>query len=68
MWLHTGIEYGAFSQLERLEIAPVALDGGVYGDNKGGARLRVLNTTGVGEEQLVFGSMIEENDIGKALA
>ena len=65
MWLRTGTEYGAYSLLERLEIAPVALDGGAYGDNKGGARLRVLSATGVSEEQLVFESMIE--DIGKAL-
>ena len=66
--LRTGTECGARGRLERLEIAPVALDGGAYGDNKDGARLRVLSATGVGDGQLVFESIIEDNDKGKALA
>ena len=68
--LHTGIEYCARDRLERLEIAPVALDGEVYGDSRGEARararLRVLRATGVGDGQLVSENIVE--DIGNALA
>ena len=40
--LHTRIEYGAGGRLECLDIAPVAIDGDVYGENRGGAQIRVL--------------------------
>ena len=38
--LHAGIEYSAHDRLECLEIAPVAQDGEVCGENKDGARDR----------------------------